>query len=94
MSDFLNALFSLEGKRALVTGATGGLGEAFVQTLAQAGATVGVHGRDEVKTGALCNAVLRRWNAGYEQEYNLVALKTRIQGETDPGSSNDRLAAG
>ena len=33
-------LFDLSGKAALVTGSSGGLGEAFARTLASAGATV------------------------------------------------------
>lgn len=38
-------LFSLEGKAALVTGASGSIGRALVMVLAEAGARVGVHGR-------------------------------------------------
>ena len=41
----LDRLFSLGGKTALVTGASGGIGQALALTLAEAGATVGLHGR-------------------------------------------------
>lgn len=41
----LNRFFSLEGKTALVTGAAGGIGRVLAVSLAQAGATVGVHAR-------------------------------------------------
>ncbi|MCO6387840.1 3-oxoacyl-[acyl-carrier-protein] reductase [Aliihoeflea sp. 40Bstr573] len=37
-------MFDLTGKKALVTGATGGIGEAVARALHKAGATVGIHG--------------------------------------------------
>jgi NAD(P)-dependent dehydrogenase (short-subunit alcohol dehydrogenase family) len=40
----LRRLFSLEGRTALVTGASGGIGRVFAITLAEAGATVGLSG--------------------------------------------------
>lgn len=39
-SQFLASLFSLEGKTAIVTGGTGGLGKAMTVGLAKAGATI------------------------------------------------------
>ena len=42
--------FKLQGKRALVTGSTQGIGFAIAQGLAREGATVVVNGRDETKT--------------------------------------------
>ena len=39
-------MFSLEGKVALVTGASRGLGWAMAKSLAEAGATVLINGRD------------------------------------------------
>lgn len=46
-------MFSLEGKTALVTGATGGIGEAIAKSLHAQGATVGISGRNKEKLDAL-----------------------------------------
>lgn len=53
-------LFRLEGKVIIVTGGTGILGEAFVEGLADAGATLGVLGRNEGKATERVEAVKRR----------------------------------
>lgn len=42
-------MFNLTGKCALVTGATGGIGEAIAKTLHAQGAVVGISGRNEAK---------------------------------------------
>ncbi|WP_158814667.1 glucose 1-dehydrogenase [Methylocapsa sp. S129] len=44
-ADYLTALFNLEGKRAFVTGASRGLGLAFAEAFAKAGASVVLAGR-------------------------------------------------
>ncbi|WP_148255393.1 SDR family oxidoreductase [Aidingimonas lacisalsi] len=45
----MSALFDLTGKTALVTGSSGGLGFAMAQGLAEAGAEVILHGRNQAK---------------------------------------------
>ena len=46
-------MFDLTGKSALITGATGGIGNAIAKALHGAGATVGLSGRNEDKLKAL-----------------------------------------
>lgn len=50
-------LFSLEGKTALITGASGGIGAVLAMALAEAGATVGVHGRASAKVTEVCRQI-------------------------------------
>ena len=47
----------LNGKRALVTGSSGGLGEATAKMLAAEGASVIVHGRDKERTENVAEAI-------------------------------------
>ncbi|WP_369050700.1 SDR family NAD(P)-dependent oxidoreductase, partial [Burkholderia gladioli] len=47
----------LNGKRALVTGSSAGLGEAIARLLAQEGATVVVHGRDARRAHAVAEVI-------------------------------------
>lgn len=49
--------FSLNGRNALVTGATGGLGFAIARAIALAGATVWINGRDAARVSAAVNVV-------------------------------------
>lgn len=46
-------MFDLTGRKALVTGATGGIGEEIARTLHAQGATVGLHGTRKEKLDAL-----------------------------------------
>jgi NAD(P)-dependent dehydrogenase (short-subunit alcohol dehydrogenase family) len=54
------ALFSLAGKVAVVTGASGGIGGVLAAALAEAGASVALLGRDESALAALEVALTRR----------------------------------
>jgi 2-deoxy-D-gluconate 3-dehydrogenase len=53
----LQRLFSLEGKVALITGASGGIGRVLAVTLAEAGAQIAVHGQDEARVQETCQLV-------------------------------------
>jgi len=57
VNDFLSSLFSLEGRIALVTGASSGLGHHFALTLAKAGAQVAVTARRETLLQALADEI-------------------------------------
>lgn len=56
-SSILERLFSLKGKSVLLTGASGGIGQVLAVALAEAGATIGVHGRDEARIQKTCDLV-------------------------------------
>jgi NAD(P)-dependent dehydrogenase (short-subunit alcohol dehydrogenase family) len=47
----------LNGKRALVTGSSSGLGEEIVRVLSEEGASVVVHGRDEARVEAVAKSI-------------------------------------
>jgi NAD(P)-dependent dehydrogenase (short-subunit alcohol dehydrogenase family) len=53
MSTIFEKLFSLRGKTALVTGASGGIGRVIAMTLAEAGAVVGLNGTNVEKLEAV-----------------------------------------
>lgn len=57
MPDIFHRLFSLADKTALITGASGGIGRALAVAFAEAGATIGVHGRDQDRIRQTCEAV-------------------------------------
>ena len=56
-ADYLRGLFGLDGKVALVTGASGGIGKSLAHGLAMAGATVAVTGRDAGKLEQLAESI-------------------------------------
>ncbi len=53
----LEQLFSLEGKAALITGSSSGIGQGLAFGLAEAGAVVGVHGRDQERVTQTCSMI-------------------------------------
>ncbi|KAA0970208.1 3-oxoacyl-[acyl-carrier-protein] reductase [Aureimonas fodinaquatilis] len=53
-------MFDLTGRKALITGASGGIGEAIARTLHSAGATVGLHGTRREKLDELAASLGER----------------------------------
>jgi len=69
-------MFSLDGKKALVTGATGGIGEAIARALHGAGAVVALHGTREEKLAALASELGERTRAMPADLADRDAVKT------------------
>lgn len=76
------ALFSLAGKVAVVTGASGGIGGALAAALAEAGAAVALLGRDADALAALEKDLTRR---GYQAAHGIadIAVAGSIEGAFD-----------
>ncbi|NOZ71812.1 MAG: glucose 1-dehydrogenase [Chloroflexi bacterium] len=80
----LERLFSLEGKTALVTGAAGGIGRVLALSLAQAGATVGVHARTLRQANDVAESIIKDGGAAFPVAGDLLSVETchRIIRET------------
>ena len=82
---------NLNGKRALVTGSSAGLGEAIAKLLAAEGATVVVHGRDADRTHTVAAAInaaggtaeVALGDLATDEGANAVAAQARNGGEID-----------
>ncbi|MBZ0288272.1 MAG: SDR family oxidoreductase [Anaerolineae bacterium] len=73
-SEFLNRLFRLDGKVALVPGGYGGIGEAVCRGLAAAGAKVAVAGRSAEKCAALAQALTDEGYDAYAAPFDAGAV--------------------
>lgn len=72
----MSTVFSLQGKVIIVTGATGILGEAFINGIANAGGIVGVLGRNEKVANERVDAIIK--NGG-----QAIALIADVTNELD-----------
>ena len=79
-------MFDLTGRKALVTGATGGIGEAVVRALHAAGATVGLHGTRVEKLEALAGELGERvkvFPANLSERDEVKALAQKAEAELE-----------
>ncbi|MBE0692930.1 MAG: 3-oxoacyl-[acyl-carrier-protein] reductase [Aquamicrobium sp.] len=79
-------MFDLSGRKALVTGATGGIGEAVARALHAAGATVGLHGTRVEKLEALAGELGERvkvFPANLSERDEVKALAQKAEAELE-----------
>jgi len=79
-------MFDLSGRKALVTGATGGIGEAIARALHRQGATVGLHGTRVEKLEALAGELGERakvFPANLSNRDEVKALAAKAEAELE-----------
>src|SRR5690606_3687549 len=79
-------MFDLTGRKALVTGATGGIGEAVARAFHAAGATVGLHGTRVEKLEALAGELGERvklFPADLSDRAGVKALAQKAEAELE-----------
>ncbi len=65
----IKELMNLRGRRALITGATGGLGKVMADTLAELGADLVLVDRPESNFKTLCTTLTERWGVNVEHYF-------------------------
>jgi NAD(P)-dependent dehydrogenase (short-subunit alcohol dehydrogenase family) len=65
----IKELMNLTGRRALITGATGGLGKVMAKTLAELGADLILVDRPEADFDTLCTTLNERWGVNVEHYF-------------------------
>lgn len=97
MSDYLNSLFSLEGKTAVVIGGTGELCGAMAEGLAGAGAEVVLVGRSQEKANARMAAIESAGGKTYFESCDVgskAALETLLANVLEKSGKIDILVNG
>lgn len=86
--DFVKNMFSVEGKVALVTGATGALGCVLAKAYGYAGAKVFMTGRNDAKLKALEDEFKAEGiDCAYHVALGLIWVESRFQPDADNGTS-------
>jgi len=75
-------LFSLKGKSIIVTGATGILGNAFINAIAEAGGNIGILGRNKMVADQRANAI-------NENKGNAISLIADVTNEDELQSAKE-----
>ena len=73
----IKELMNLTGRRALITGATGGLGKVMVDTLAELGADLVLVDRPESDLKTLCTTLIERWGVNVEHYFCDLELQEK-----------------
>jgi gluconate 5-dehydrogenase len=76
-------LFTLKGKRVLVTGSSQGIGAALAEGMAKAGASVVLNGRDAGKLDLACKSLIAKGYSAHAYAFDV----------TDEEAVNDNVAA-
>ena len=79
-------MFDLSGRKALVTGASGGIGEAIARALHKQGATVGLHGTRREKLEALASELgerVRVFTANLADRSQVKELAAKAEAELE-----------
>ena len=83
-------MFKLDGRVALITGSSAGIGEALARGLASAGATVVINGRTSAKVAAVAKSIREAGGTAAESVFDVTDAKAaaagvaRIEAEAGP----------
>jgi NAD(P)-dependent dehydrogenase (short-subunit alcohol dehydrogenase family) len=78
----LERYFGLAGKVALITGATGGIGQAMVDAFTAAGASVAISSDDDAACTVLCSDLTARGDIGFAIPCDLRSQTLVVDGGT------------
>jgi gluconate 5-dehydrogenase len=88
---YLHGLFSLEGKVALITGSTRGLGWAMAQALAGAGAHVVVHGRKAAEAAVKADVIVKAGGSASPAAFDVADEAAAVKAIAEIVSGRGRL---